>query len=1024
MKTWAPGATCAGSWTVATLSVSTDTASTAPLSEALVRGRMAVIPDGYGANLPHCESMLIIPADPNFKTPMTPEMLLYQPHHRGREMPLLKVEDARCVLRQAFELPAERRAAMGRHAALFMESHFGLSFSTPPLLRAIQSGFQSKFGNVNTPARAEEKAGSSSPGSMAQVAVHWEGSFLDFGSLSHVNRELTRQLAGHSDVRLTRGSSRMGVPSPVTPVEFQELARQLTQEQPRDVQITVRHAWPPNWSPVKQGALVVIQPWEFGSLPAEWIAQARNVQQFWVCLPEHVRQVYVQSGIPEAKVRIVPNGIDPERFRPGLPPLALPTKKKFKFLFVGGTIHRKGPDVLLQAYLRAFTAQDDVCLVIKDFGGTTFYAGQTMERTIRAAQCQPNAPEIVYLTEELPPESLPGLYTACDCLVHPYRGEGFGLPVLEAMACAISVIVTSGGAADDFAAADLVYRIPAQRRTLGRQIGGRELAGEGWFLEPSPLETAAQMLHVFAQRDEARAKGQAASERARRDWTWKRAAEIALEHLRTLPVEPQHPSPKAKPSAVKKTTPMQLPPCALVGHLAGARDLLRKKQYRAAWEAGLEAIKGRPFHPEGFLLLAEIALTVGDSVSARHCAQHARNLALDWKPAKQALKGNPRGNTRPEWLVLPQTLLAAQAKAAPRLSVCLIAKNEEKFIGQCLASVRDLAAQIVLVDTGSTDRTVEIAREFKAEVHSFAWTDDFSAARNEALKHATGDWVLFIDADEELIPEHKTTLLKEIQASAVMAWRLPIIDVGREKEGCSYVPRLFRNAPGLFFVGRVHEQVFTSIEVRRQEWGLANRLGKTALLHHGYTAQVVADRNKIERNLALLERAVEELPDEPNLLMSLGLELVRSGRMTAGLDRYWEAFHLMSQLPAAQVAPELRETLLTQLTTHLLAEKDFRGIVKLWQFPFAKSSMTASQHFMLGLAHLELKDPAAAAEEMRQCLAKRNLPALSPINKEILGPGPHHCLALSLAALKQNTAAEQSFQAALAEDPKSLAVGL
>jgi hypothetical protein len=104
------------------------------------------------------------------------------------------------------------------------------------------------------------------------------------------------------------------------------------------------------------------------------------------------------------------------------------------------------------------------------------------------------------------------------------------------------------------------------------------------------------------------------------------------------------------------------------------------------------------------------------------------------------------------------------------------------------------------------------------------------------------------------------------------------------------VPRLFRNAPGLFFVGRIHEQAFSSIQVRCQQWGLKHQLGKTTLLHHGYTDEVMAGRNKIERNLRLLERAVEEMPDEPNLVMSLGLELVRSGKLEAGLDRYWEAF--------------------------------------------------------------------------------------------------------------------------------------
>ncbi len=483
----------------------------------------------------------------------------------------------------------------------------------------------------------------------------------------------------------------------------------------------------------------------------------------------------------------------------------------------------------------------------------------------------------------------------------------------------------------------------------------------------------------------------------------------------------------AKASAISKPvsgpTPIKLPPCALVGHLAEARELFKKKDVRPAWESTVAAISLRPFHPEAHLLLAEIARAGGDSDSARRCAQQARALAPKWKPAKQFLKGDLRGNSKPEWAQLPATVSKARSDAAPRLSVCLITKNEENFLNKCLASVRPIASQIIVVDTGSTDRTIQIARDHGAEIHEFAWCDDFSAARNEALRRATGDWVLVLDADEELLPEHRQTLQQEMRSSAVMAYRVPIIDEGREKEGCSYVPRLFRNAPGLFFIGRVHEQIFSSVEVRCREWGLENRLGNAALLHHGYTAEVVASREKIARNLRLLELANQELPGEPNLVMSLGLELVRSGKLEEGLNRYREALQLMSALPVGQVVPELRETLLTQLTTHLVKAGRFAEIVQLWQTPFAKSAgLTASQHFLLGLAHLELKQPADAAEQMRQCLEKRRRPALSPVNKEILKAGPNHCLALSLMALKQMPAAEQAFRAALGEEPQSRSV--
>src|SRR3990167_6711291 len=97
----------------------------------------------------------------------------------------------------------------------------------------------------------------------------------------------------------------------------------------------------------------------------------------------------------------------------------------------------------------------------------------------------------------------------------------------------------------------------------------------------------------------------------------------------------------------------------------------------------------------------------------------------------------------------------------PTISLCMIVKNEERYLDQCLNSVKDLADEIIIVDTGSTDRTKEIAKKFNAKIFDFKWTDDFSAARNESIKHATKDWILVLDADEVLDEEGKK-MIREI----------------------------------------------------------------------------------------------------------------------------------------------------------------------------------------------------------------------------------------------------------------------
>ncbi|HTV41928.1 MAG TPA: glycosyltransferase [Candidatus Sulfotelmatobacter sp.] len=851
------------------------------------------------------------------------------------------------------------------------------SFIVPPSPKTIPS------------ARSLLVVDTSRPCADKPITVSWEGSFLDNGSLSHVNRELVASLQNSPGLKIHR--------------------------EPCRADVTVRHAWPPNWRRPATGKLAVIQPWEFGSLPQEWVTRAGDVDEFWVP-SRYVRDVYVASGVAAHKVVVVPNGVNAEKFNLQAVPMKLATQKKFRFLFVGGTIGRKGPDLLLQAYLKQFTGADDVCLVIKDFGGDSVYAGQTFESQIRAVQSAAGAPEILYLNEELSPDSLPGLYAACDCLVLPYRGEGFGLPVLEAMACGLPVIVTAGGATDDFVRDEFAWRISASRKVFGREVSGMKLANDGWLLEPDLAALGESMRRAFTNPAESRERGQRAATYAREHWSWKKSASIVADRIRHL----AGPQKKQSISLTSQdaTKSAIVAPVAHIGRLNESRELFGNKKLEAAWNATLGAIAKRPFHPEAFLLLGEIAGAAGDGSTARQCAQHARSLAPDWSRAKQFLNRPLKGGAKPDWMKLPDAVQNSRTRTES-LSVCLIVKNEERFLAQCLKSVRDIAQQIVVVDTGSTDRTLEIAKEFGAEIFAHEWSDDFSAARNAALEHATGDWVLMLDADEELPAAQHAKLLADIKNAGVMAYRLPLVNSGREAEGKSFVPRLFRNAPGARYAGRIHEQVFPSLLPLCKSWGLKTAMGTAQILHHGYNKEMLSDRNKIERNLKLLRRACEESPGDVNLAMNLGLELVRSENVTEGLEKYREAFQLMSELPSADLAPELREVLLTQFTSHLYKVRRHEEVVELLNSTLAKSGgLTASLHLALGLSQFELKNYAEAAEQMRQCLAKRHYPALSPINTDILTAMPNHCMALALGKINDVNGAEKAFQAALAETGK------
>jgi glycosyltransferase involved in cell wall biosynthesis len=376
---------------------------------------------------------------------------------------------------------------------------------------------------------ATRVAGSSAAATDASsLGIVWEGSFFVHHSLANINREVALRLA-HRGVDLgVIGFEQDEFPH-TTERRYRLIAQRLTHT-PRTIHCHVRHRWPPDFSRPPAGAFILVQPWEFGSLPRAWLRPiARHVDEAWV-YTHYIRDVYLASGVAAEKVHVIPLGVNTRLFHPNVAPVSLDTRKRFKFLFVGGAILRKGFDVLLRAYAEEFTSTDDVCLVVKDF----FYGGEAA-RDVAAVRRKSRAPEILYWYGTMPYHKVGGVYTACDCYVHPYRSEGFGLPILEAMACGLPVIVTGSGAARDFCNDDVAYLVPADERRVPAQHWDRRfdtVRPPRWW-EPDRATLRRLMRYAYEERDEAKRKAARARELVARSWTWRHTVDRMLARLLT-----------------------------------------------------------------------------------------------------------------------------------------------------------------------------------------------------------------------------------------------------------------------------------------------------------------------------------------------------------------------------------------------------------------------------------------------------------------------------------------------------------
>jgi glycosyltransferase involved in cell wall biosynthesis len=225
------------------------------------------------------------------------------------------------------------------------------------------------------------------------------------------------------------------------------------------------------------------------------------------------------------------------------------------------------------------------------------------------------------------------------------------------------------------------------------------------------------------------------------------------------------------------------------------------------------------------------------------------------------------------------------------LTVSMIVKNEERFLAECLASVKDVADDIIVVDTGSEDRTIEVAKSFGARVIEIAWPNDFSAARNVGLEAVKTPWVLVLDADEELVQDDIKTLQQAMEKPFADSYNVRIVSLMDRAEDLSesYVTRLFRSHPKIRFRGAVHEQVFQSVG----DLGMTIQPLNVRLLHKGYLAAVVKERDKGKRNLDLIRDHLKANPNDAYMRWQLAQTLLGNGQFAEALSASRQSLKLL-----------------------------------------------------------------------------------------------------------------------------------
>lgn len=437
---------------------------------------------------------------------------------------------------------------------------------------------------------------------------------------------------------------------------------------------------------------------------------------------------------------------------------------------------------------------------------------------------------------------------------------------------------------------------------------------------------------------------------------------------------------------------------------------------RAGWRL---VISQRAFvHHEGSQTLRRVVPEPGSLLAqnhARYLAKWREDLELGYASSLSGLSSerisfDPSREPQGFWDEVKR--LRGQAQ----VTLCMIVRDEERVIDECLRSASPFFSQVIIVDTGSTDKTKAIALQRGAEVREITWPDSFAEARNESLRGATGKWIFWMDADDTLPPMSGMAILKAaIKADpSVSGFVLPVrfVDEGPHSGVQVDHVKLFRNLPGLEFEGRIHEQILPSLRFAMPQGAIA-RLD-AFVLHSGYDTSAEGQAKKNARDKELLSLDLQERPEHPFVLFNLGMTAHYS-------DEHEEAISWLDKCLSAsrQGESHVRKAYaLKGISLRRLARND--EAIEVFAKGIQEVGDDPELHFQLGHLFAEQGRSQEAKEHYLACLEADSSSAFTSFDRGIQGFKTMHNLAAVHVTLRDYEGARNWFLTALQQAPEFL----